>query len=42
MAIDPVCKMQVDEKSAEKNGLKKVVDGKPYYFCSAQCMEVKG
>ena len=35
MAIDPVCKMTVDEKTALK--LKK--DGKIYYFCSQGCLD---
>mgnify|MGYP003407806429 FL=1 len=33
MAIDPVCGMQVDPKTA----LSAVHDGKTYYFCSAGC-----
>ena len=35
MATDPVCKMQVDEKSAR--GGKSSYQGKDYFFCSAQC-----
>jgi YHS domain-containing protein len=34
MAIDPVCKMEVDEKKAPAKSLYK---GKMYYFCSAGC-----
>jgi len=34
MAIDPVCKMQVDEaKAAGKSDY----NGKTYYFCAASC-----
>ncbi len=34
MAIDPVCKMQVDEhKAAGKSDY----DGKTYYFCAVSC-----
>jgi Cu+-exporting ATPase len=33
MAIDPVCKMEVDERTA----LKGVKNGKTYYFCSPYC-----
>ncbi len=33
MAIDPVCKMSVDEKSPIKAEYK----GKVYYFCSNNC-----
>ena len=35
MAIDPICKMEVDEKT----GLSGVKDGKTYYFCSPGCRE---
>jgi len=35
MAIDPVCKMQVDEKKS----LKSAVNGKDYYFCSPACKQ---
>jgi Cu+-exporting ATPase len=35
MAIDPVCKMTVDEKTA----LKLEKDGKIYYFCSRGCLD---
>jgi len=34
MAIDPVCKMTVDEKTAK---LKSEYKGKTYYFCSDLC-----
>ncbi len=34
MAIDPVCKMQVDEKKA---AAKSEYQGKTYYFCSPGC-----
>jgi len=35
MAVDPICKMEVDEKT----GLSGVKDGKKYYFCSEGCKE---
>lgn len=34
MAIDPVCKMQVDEKKAPA---KSEYKGKTYYFCAPGC-----
>ena len=34
MAIDPVCKMNVDEASAQH---KSEYNGKTYYFCMAGC-----
>ncbi len=34
MAIDPICKMKVDEKTAK---FKSEHEGKTYYFCSAGC-----
>jgi YHS domain-containing protein len=34
MAIDPVCKMQVDEKTAE---WKSEYKGQTYYFCAPSC-----
>ncbi len=34
MAIDPVCKMEVDEKTAR---FKSVYKGKTYYFCAPGC-----
>jgi YHS domain-containing protein len=36
MAIDPVCKMQVDEESAAATYEYK---GKMYYFCAPGCKE---
>ncbi len=36
MAIDPVCGMEVDEKTAPA---KSVYNGKTYYFCAAGCKE---
>jgi len=33
MAIDPVCKMEVDESDAEERNF----SGKDYYFCSSDC-----
>ena len=37
MAVDPVCKMNVDEKSAK---WRSVVDGRPYYFCAPGCKKL--
>ena len=37
MAIDPVCKMAVDEK---KPGATSQYKGKTYYFCAAACKKV--
>lgn len=34
MAIDPICKMVVDEKNAK---YKSEYKGKTYYFCGAGC-----
>jgi YHS domain-containing protein len=34
MAIDPICKMNVDEKTAK---LKSEYKGKMYYFCAPGC-----
>jgi YHS domain-containing protein len=34
MAIDPVCKMKVDEKTAK---FKSEYKGKTYYFCAFGC-----
>lgn len=34
MAIDPVCKMEVDEQTAEH---KSAYKGKIYYFCAQGC-----
>jgi len=36
MAVDPVCKMQVDEKKAAATYDYK---GKTYYFCAPGCKE---
>ncbi|MSQ11621.1 MAG: YHS domain-containing protein [Dehalococcoidia bacterium] len=35
MAVDPVCKMQVDEKNPP--GGKAAYRGKSYYFCAPGC-----
>lgn len=37
MAIDPVCGMSVDEKSAAATSSYK---GKTYYFCSEDCKKL--
>ena len=34
MAVDPVCKMEVDEKTAK---FKSEYKGKTYYFCAPGC-----
>ena len=34
MAVDPICKMQVDEKKAAATS---VYGGKTYYFCCEGC-----
>jgi len=34
MAIDPICKMEVDEKTAK---YKSEYKGKTYYFCAPGC-----
>jgi YHS domain-containing protein len=34
MAIDPICKMEVDEKTAKHTSDYK---GKKYYFCGSGC-----
>jgi Cu+-exporting ATPase len=34
MAIDPVCKMQVDETKAAGTS---IYNGKTYYFCAVAC-----
>ncbi len=36
MAIDPVCGMEVDERTAPA---KSTYDGKTYYFCAPGCKE---
>jgi YHS domain-containing protein len=33
-AIDPICKMKVEEKGAKFSSL---FEGKTYYFCNAMC-----
>jgi len=35
MAIDPVCGMRVDEKTAERS----TYAGKTFYFCSKTCKQ---
>lgn len=37
MAIDPICKMQVDENKAAATATHK---GKKYYFCALSCKKV--
>jgi len=37
MAVDPVCKMDVDEKSAK---WKSEYGGKTYYFCAPGCKKL--
>lgn len=34
MAIDPICKMEVDEENAK---FKSTYKGKTYYFCAPGC-----
>ena len=36
MATDPVCKMQVDEKSSPQSSY----EGREYYFCGSSCKTV--
>jgi YHS domain-containing protein len=36
MAIDPVCGMEVDERTANE---KATEQGQTYYFCSKECRE---
>ena len=36
MAIDPVCGMEVDERSSKD---KSMVQGETYFFCSKECKE---
>ncbi len=38
MAVDPVCKMQVDEKKPP--GGKSAYKGQNYYFCAPGCKRV--
>ncbi|MHA2431447.1 MAG: YHS domain-containing protein, partial [Promethearchaeota archaeon] len=35
IAIDPVCGMKVDKKT----GIKRNIEGKPFYFCSRACAD---
>jgi len=37
MAIDPICKMEVDEKTAKWSS---VYEGKKYYFCAPGCKKM--
>ena len=39
MAIDPICKMQVEEKKAAATSVHK---GKTYYFCAEGCKKAFG
>ena len=39
MAIDPICKMEVDEKTAK---FKSDYKGKTYYFCAPGCKKEFG
>ena len=36
MAIDPVCKMEVDEKRSK---FRSEYEGRNYYFCSEECKQ---
>jgi P-type Cu+ transporter len=36
MPIDPVCGMEVDEKSAKDRA---TFEGQPFFFCSRDCKE---
>ncbi|MEM2238168.1 MAG: YHS domain-containing protein [Candidatus Caldarchaeum sp.] len=36
MAIDPVCKMNVDEKTAKHTS---TYEGRTYYFCGKACKD---
>jgi YHS domain-containing protein len=36
MAVDPVCKMKVDEKTAK---YRSDYQGRTYYFCAQMCKE---
>jgi Cu+-exporting ATPase len=36
MAIDPVCGMEVDEKTSQDRS---TFNGETYYFCSSDCKE---
>lgn len=37
MAIDPICKMKVDEKNAKWTS---VYEGKTYFFCAPGCKKM--
>ncbi len=37
-ALDPVCRMSIYRKEAEKAGLTVTLSGKTYYFCSRECL----
>ena len=37
-AIDPVCGMDVDEKTAEEKGLVTEPKGQKYWFCAHGCL----
>ncbi|HPC28478.1 MAG TPA: YHS domain-containing protein [Candidatus Methanomethylicus sp.] len=37
MAIDPICRMEVDEKAAKWVS---VYEGKKYYFCAPGCKKM--
>jgi YHS domain-containing protein len=37
MAIDPICKMEVDEKTAKWVS---VYEGRKYYFCAPGCKKM--
>ncbi len=39
MAIDPICKMTVDEQKAAQRGLVLEKQGKKWYFCNRSCLE---
>jgi len=36
MAIDPVCGMEVDERTTKDKGMH---EGTTYYFCSKECQD---
>jgi RND family efflux transporter MFP subunit len=37
-SMDPVCRMNIYRKDAEKAGLTVALSGKTYYFCSRECL----
>jgi len=37
MAIDPVCKMEIDEKTSQ---FRSKVEGKDVYFCCSSCKSI--